>query len=585
MAPLVMVLAFLPTLYAVAHRTLTEAGARQGLLSLQCLSAQTLNEFIDPATTGTSPSLASQPLLMNWFTALALKTSGVGQVAGQVASAYLCTACLILATYVLARRLGGDRLGLMSALLLAFNPHILKLAQEPLPQSGAALFAVLAMAGAVAHWQKSSSVASVQLLLGGIALGLCLLAGGPVAIATLAILVFYAAGWKIDRVRHSAIDSPFERSQLNRGKALRSLLVLALTGFAVGGWRSLLMGSRYGAQFWDAWFRLRETDSGTEAAAAGASWVTLLLRANQLVLPLSVLSLAGIAVIGAEVWRRSEDPGRRHRGLLLTWLAVAGPLWLWATPGDDLSIRPDAYWTALFIVPLTMTAAAGLLAVIDRLIPFRWAVMIGVLTVADALFVGRETARVPEFGGTRTAGWMMFLWWMVGAFIILAWLSRVSLSAEARRRGVLTALVLGVIAANCLWGSLAVRRASTADRELEDLRTGLVSLGSVKRWTLVVPTTTAGPVPEPPPQLVYALRSLWPEGEMLSADSWESLSTQLATETAERKGDRRLIITWSPRGRVRPTAPAGLLKSAARPCVYREHEVAAYFPGETVRPR
>ena len=44
--------------------------------------------------------------------------------------------------------------------------------------------AVLALAGAVAHWQKSSSLASVQLLLGGIALGLCLLAVQPIALMT-----------------------------------------------------------------------------------------------------------------------------------------------------------------------------------------------------------------------------------------------------------------------------------------------------------------------------------------------------------------------------------------------------------------
>ncbi|HTI51875.1 MAG TPA: glycosyltransferase family 39 protein, partial [Planctomycetaceae bacterium] len=156
MAPLVVVLAFLPTLYAVAYRTLTEAGARQGLVALQCLAAENLDEFIDPAMSAVPTPLAFQPLLMSWLTALALRLFGVGQAAGHVSSAYLCTAGLILAAYILGRRLGGDRLGLFSALLLAFNPHVLRLAQEPIPQSAAALFAVLAMAGTVAHWQKSS---------------------------------------------------------------------------------------------------------------------------------------------------------------------------------------------------------------------------------------------------------------------------------------------------------------------------------------------------------------------------------------------------------------------------------------------
>jgi 4-amino-4-deoxy-L-arabinose transferase-like glycosyltransferase len=56
---------------------------------------------------------------VSWLTALALWLFGVGHSAGHVASAYLCTAGLIMSTYLLARRLGGERLGLLSALLLA----------------------------------------------------------------------------------------------------------------------------------------------------------------------------------------------------------------------------------------------------------------------------------------------------------------------------------------------------------------------------------------------------------------------------------------------------------------------------------
>jgi hypothetical protein len=196
---------------------------------------------------------------------------GVGHPAGLVASAYLCTAGLIIAAYMLARRFGGERLGLVTALLLAFNPHVLRLAQEPVPQSAATMFAVLALAGAVAHWQKSGALASYQLLLGGIALGLCLLAGGPVALAVVLILLGYAAWWKVDGFRRSRSAEFVDRSQLSRRTAVRSVLVLAATGFAVGGWRTLLMGSRYGMAFWKSWLGIPATQAVNVAEPAVGS--------------------------------------------------------------------------------------------------------------------------------------------------------------------------------------------------------------------------------------------------------------------------------------------------------------------------
>jgi hypothetical protein len=163
-------------------------------------------------------------------------------------------------------------------------------------------------------------------------------------------------------------------------------------------------------------------------------------------------------------------------------------------------------------------------------------------------------------------------------------MSWTSLSNESRRRGILIGVVFGVIAANCVWGGLAVRRSNSSDRELEDLRVGLARANGVARWTLVVPATQGTTVAiQPPAQLVYALRSLWPNVEMTRVDSWEQLAAELAAEPSGSPRDQHMIVTWSPYGRVRPTVPAGLLKTAAPPCLYRDHEVAGFFPGESSR--
>jgi 4-amino-4-deoxy-L-arabinose transferase-like glycosyltransferase len=585
MAPLVIVLAFLPTLYALAHRTVTEAGARQGLMSLNCLAAKNLAEFIDPAVNGPPSSLVYQPLLMNWFTALALNVFGVGHVAGYLASAYLCTAGLIMSAYVFGRRLGGDRLGLLAALLLAFNPHVLKLAQEPVPQSAAALFAVLALAGAVAHWQKSSSLASIQLLLGGIALGLCLLAGGPVAIAVVLILMTYATWWKIDGWRRIPTEPGFDRSQLGRSMAVRSVLILSLTGFAVGGWRALLMGSRYGADFWQSWLGFRLMPStGLVPPPTGVGFKQLILQGNYLVLPLSILSLVGAGVILGELLRRTEDPGRRHRGLLIVWIVVATGLWIVRAAGGSAAAPVTEFWTIMLIVPLSMSAAVGLLAVIDRRIPFAGVVAIALVTCLNVAWIvsrGNEPRALYELAVDRSDLWVLVSSVAVIAAAVATSLLWPSLSIETRRRGILVGIVLGAIAANCIWGGVAVRRSNSGDRELEDLRAGLARVASVTRWTLVVPVQPALVAPQPPAQLIYLLRSLWPSVVMTRVDSWESLAAELSAEPPGGSREQHLIVTWSPYGRVRPTVPAGLLKAAAPPCLYRDHEVAGFFPGES----
>jgi hypothetical protein len=165
----------------------------------------------------------------------------------------------------------------------------------------------------------------------------------------------------------------------------------------------------------------------------------------------------------------------------------------------------------------------------------------------------------------------------VGAVIAQAW---PSISSESRRRGLLAGIVLGAIGANCVWGGLAVRRANASDRELEDLRNGLARLTGITQWTLVVPVHEGTSAPQPPAALIYALRSLWPTIEMSRVDSWDSLATELDDKVPGNVRDHHLIVTWSPYGRVRPTVPAGLLKAAAPPCLFREHEVAGFFPGD-----
>jgi len=572
----VVVLAFLPTLYAVANRTLTEAGAQQGLVALQCLGARNLNEFIDPAVSGAPPWLAYQPLLMSWFTALSLWLFGVGHSAGHVASAYLCTAGLIISTYLLARRLGGERLGLLSALLLAFNPYVLKLAQEPVSQSAAAMFALLSMAATVAHWQKSSAQASLRLLFGGISLGLCLLSGGPVAVVVSAMLLIHAAWWRFGGWRRQPSVSTFELVPRGRRTAVRSVLILTATGFAVGGWRCLLMGSRYGIDFWVTWLGADENLT----ARADAGWLSTLESANALVLPLALLALVGLVTLIREQLHPDDDFIRRHRSLLIIWLAISGVLWAWRGANQVEVGSIGEFWRIMFIVPLSISAAVGLVGIVDREVPFGVVLAIGAATLLDVVVCG-------VFGGASREG--LAGHGLAGRIIIIAALVLPVAAAlvgglggagEAWQRRILTGVVLGIVAVNSVWGGLAVRRTSYGDRELDDLRSGLSRLTNVGRWTLVTPAANDTPPAAPPAQLLYTLRRVWPKAEMLRVDSWTAVVTQIDGARGATSPGAHLVVIFSPQGQPRPAVPAGLLRAAAPPFIYRRHEIATYFPGE-----
>jgi len=374
MIPLVVVLAFLPALYSVANRTLTEPGACLGFEGLKCLAAADASELFSPQShnrfrdSSSDPSLEPgqpyrfQPPLMRWLTALGMKTFGIGTVAGLVAAAYFCTAGLLVSANVLAKRLGGEPLGLITVVLLAFNPQVLQGAQEPVPQSAAVLFAILALAGLVVHWQKSSAFVSYPLLLAGIALGICLLAGGPVALAVMLIALVYVSWWNFDARQRSRSGIAWDLSQFSRRTALRSTLVLAATGFALAGWTVLLLSSRFGLDFWSEWL------AGPARAAVASenepvqSWFSAACsELNRLAGPVFGLTLVGLAAIVRDLWRADEDPARQHRGILPVWIVVALLAWMLLGGPASQGAPVIKIWETLLTIPLTIAAALGLI--------------------------------------------------------------------------------------------------------------------------------------------------------------------------------------------------------------------------------
>ena len=645
MIPFVVVLAFLPPLYAVANRTLTEQGAWLGLAGLKCLAVADPSElFAAPALlsfgdrspeaileSSLEPSLEPgqpfrfQPPLMTWLTALAMNGFGVGNAAGLVAAAYLCTAGLLIASYILAKRLGGERLGLITVLLLAFNPQILRGAQEPVPQSAAALFALLALAGLLVHWQKSSAFVSYPLLLAGIALGTCLMAGGPVAIAVVVIVLVYVLCWKFEAWQRDRSGIVWDRSQFSRRTAVRSTLVLAATGFALTGWTVLLPGSRYGGEFWSEWLRGPAVAAVASHLASGltpemgpsrSAFFAAVCELNRLAVAVFSLSLLGLAAIVRDFWRAEEDPGKRHAGILLVWVAVALLAWLLLGGPASGGAPIINVWETLLAIPLIIAAAMGMIEIAERRIGFLLSLAVGLAALADAALWGRQGLagadrenKMTDF--TDTGGWGLGLivpLAVAAAGIALATFARAS---EKRRRFVLSGILLAIVLTNCWWGAFAVRRTNSGDRELDDLRAGLSKLPHVDRCTFVALSSPSRTSPsrtslalsasshasrglasrgqaassQPPAELIYTLASLWPKSAINFAGSWESAMRSAGPEAALAEPGVAVFIAWSPRGRGRGTAPDTILKTATAPFLFHGLEVVAYVRDRGPLPR
>jgi 4-amino-4-deoxy-L-arabinose transferase-like glycosyltransferase len=584
MYPLVVVLAFLPALYAVVHSHLTDSGALQGLAGLRILASGEIGAGDAPAEFERLDRQRFQPPLMNWLTAAGLKSLGIGSAAGLAASSYLCTVGLLLAAYALGRRLGGEKLGLMAVLLLAFHPLILEGAQQPTPQSATALFALLTLAGVVTHWQKSSSITSYQLLLAGISLGLCLLAGGPVALVLFGIMATYILVWKIEtRWRKTRSGTVWDRSQFSRRTAIRSATVLAATAFALAGWQVLLFSSRFGAEFWMQWL----VPAGDRASALipdgklsrlSAAW----LKINLLAVPIWGLTCVGLFAVLRDVWHGHEDPARRHRLILFPWIVIA--LGAWVCEGglnsaDDPSLNT---WAALLVIPLVMAAALGLIEIAERRVGFTTAVVAGLFTLVDmAIFAGRSPD-VPA-GDTGLAAGLSRAAIGNSSVITLSALlaglgiARFASASEPRRRIVLAGLLATIVLSNCWWGASTIRHAAASDREIDDLRAGLSRLSRVGRFTFVAPLRGVRSLPEQPPvRLVYGLASLWPNARFNFADSWEDAISPTGFEPNTAAAGATAYVAWSPRGLIRGTAPDPSLKSAATSFIFQGLEVVVY---------
>lgn len=546
LSPLVVLLAVLPGLHALAFFNLDATGAFWGLKSLAVTQATTIDEFIAPSPPGMARSTELQPPLGCWLTALMMTLFGTSRPISIVLTSYLSTAGLVVVTYLLARRLGGPRVGFWAAVLLACHEPILAQAQQPAPIALSSMLAISAILGFVTHLQEADRALSQPLLYAGIALGLCLLAGGALAIAVIALLLIQVLWLRDTGPRADGMTSrTLPRWWIALG-GLRSLAILALTGFAVGGWWVLTVPSLVNGGFWREWLALMPVDSDTAGIAVTSGVLTGLIEMFARRIDDVAALLCGLALLG--IWRAcremiasNDERRRRSSRLLLLWSGFSVVVWLWAASGSRAWSQGSEFWETFFVVPWVLLAAFAIEEIAQRRVHWLGVTAVVCLSIL-AMFWFPPELRWQEFTLPMAIGLLTLAGVLVG--LTEARPRTISGDRDARPRLLLTALVVGIVVANSAAGLSSVQTADGDNQRLSIFRKELSSLAEAGQWTLIAES-------DPPPQLIFLLRSLWPQANSSVVDDWSIAVNDLLKHAPD---DRRpfVVVAW----RTNETRPA-----------------------------
>ncbi len=361
MSPLIALLALLPPLYVLMNRTLTPLDALWGLKAVAMTTADSATGWLDPSTiTGAvEVPLKWQPPLSSWLRAGVMSLTGTDHPLALVLTSYLATAVLIGLMFGFCDRLRGPQFAWWATLLTAFGGPILQGAQTPAPVSLTLAFAVAACWGFAVHCQESKRPSSWPLGGAGVAWGLCLLAGGPVAVVLVAILLLYVLVQRPELKPSLKVESAAARKSWKSRPALGSLGILCLIGFVVGGWWEVWMFARHGWPFLSSWFVGSASLPVPAAPDAGWGW-EILWDLSQMTGAICGLMFLGA---GAGIWLLRQPAAKSQRRslvLMLGWGACAGIVWLSLRVGPHRSDAFTVVWRGFCLVPATMLAALAI---------------------------------------------------------------------------------------------------------------------------------------------------------------------------------------------------------------------------------
>lgn len=572
MSPLIVLLAILPPLYVLANRTLTPLDALWGLKAVRVAASDSAEVWIDPATALEGVReipLKYQPPLSTWLVAGVMALTGTERPLALVLCSFLATAGLVALVFGLADRLRGPQYAWWTTCLVALSGPILQGAQTPVPVSLTLAFSVAACWGFLVHCQDYKRLVSLPLVGAGIAWGLCLLAGGPVALVIVAILLCYLLSYSQESKTFKKANGVKSRRGWKGRPALESLGVMIGIGSLIGGWWMLFVLFRHGLEFLSAWF-MGGTAVPDVAGLEPELGRRLLYDVSQMGGALTGLIVLGVASGIGMLGNPIDKSQRSSVAFLLAWAGCAAVVWLGLRASGHPPNAFAAVWRGLLLVPLTLLAALAIEQIATRRIGYFRVFLALVLTLILLLVVPVEIG----FGivGTDRPLWpsvslvleqiivpesskwfVLLLRFLFLGSIAVVWcwgIWRILNRNDFRQRVFLGGCLALILTAHGLIGFLAVRQTTLDDRALATLRKendrAKHAEDKVVCWSIVCPVKT-------PLSLQFVLTSIWPGIEWYETDSYSD--PKLTWNLIERQGPdgAHIVIDWSDRDSRTPT--------------------------------
>ena len=548
-APLLAVLAFLPALVALDRSRLTEADAKWGLRSFELLSRDTSGtwsgeDILRPSDDPLIADLRWQPPLGTWLTAAVMQIIGPRRDFSLYFVSFAATVGLIGAIYGLCRTLAGARLAFWVVLFCAGSAAILSVVQEAAPHALALLCAVGTFWGYLAHMKAPDGMVSLQLLGGGISLGLCVLSGGPLAMVVVAVLLLFVLGVRGETLAGKQGKKAQKARVWTGWPALRSLLILCLTGFAVGGWWVLMMASNFGGEFWNGWIGVLTQLGGQEAWSKRV--VAAFPAAERFINATGVLcglSLAGLFHACFLIYTSNDEQERLAAHFLIAWSACGIVVWLSLLRNEAVPGHVVALWERFLAIPLIVAGAATVDRIDRRTVGF-W-IAAGLIAVSlGAVFVGLLTASREATRDTANEiiGWSIAFWAILG--IAAWWAFRYHRTRHVVHQILLAGLVTSIVGINGCLGLASLASERPDNQSLDTLSQALALHKNSPRCTLIA-------ADEPPLRLRYVLETTLPRARLVHVRHWDAALSQALSET--RGGaDTTIVVDWS----ARDTRPA-----------------------------
>lgn len=542
MAPWVILLAALPSLYAVVDRPLTDVSALWGVKAISVASAANLSQIVDPGAADQSIPFHFQPPLISWLAALCIRVLGTWTDSAVFAASYLATVAFVVTTYRFATRLGDAKLGLLTVAILGFHSDVLAMSQVPSPVAIGLCFAVAAFWGFFVHLERSTTLLSAGLLWGGIALGFCALAGGALAILVVVTLMLYLLGTHLLEMNFGGHSR--ERHSGNRDfrTLLLSLAVMALTGFAIGGWWELMMFYQFGPEFWRAWLL------GTEPAVANLSDLgpqniqpssSALAGMGELLMVLAGPAVYGVCRAVRDIRHSEQKAIRRVLRFLISWFITAILMWQLSSDHVLAGSWQERAWQGFLLIPLSILSAWGLLQLADGRAGLGAAAITGLISAANLFF------HAPTLS-TGAKLLLFLLLTLIGGLGVMAMMNRGSTVGTSRRepRLLVTLLLITIAVGHGVWSFSRISRSEEARGELSELKSIKRAFAQidaeVASYTIISPH--AGAVV--PPQLQFLAKCAWPHALSRTVDPGEAIGK--TTEESSRAANPKTATKDSP---------------------------------------